>query len=165
MRIASGAIKQTGTDTFRVWLTRGGLQRQGNPWDPWIIATHPGDNEYRSTERALLVQIPVRHKGPAKKDTYQTIDFPAIPNQRADATELKLPATASSGLPVQFFVVSGPADVSDDGVLRFSPIPPNTRFPVKVIVGAYQWGRRQTEKVTYVPSATPVYQEFLIEKP
>jgi uncharacterized protein (TIGR03437 family) len=42
----------------------------------------------------------------------QTIVFPAIPNQTTDVTSLTLSASSSSGLPVVFSVVSGPATVS-----------------------------------------------------
>jgi hypothetical protein len=45
-------------------------------------------------------------------------------------------------------------------VLRFTAIPSRARFPVKVTVGAYQFGRQVEPKVQ---SAEPVFQEFLIE--
>ncbi len=151
-RCGSGALKQVGPDTFRVWLERGGVERQGNPWDPWIIATNPGDDMYRSTDRPIHILIDIKRKDGQP----QTIDFPPI-----DPKTLQLKATASSGLPVQYFVVSGPVQINDDGMLQLLPIPPRTKFPVHVQIGAFQWGRGGSNAIQ---SAGPMVQEFLLEK-
>ncbi|HVM61324.1 MAG TPA: hypothetical protein VMV72_10705 [Verrucomicrobiae bacterium] len=156
-KVSTGAITQTGTDTFRVWLGRGGVVRQGPPWEPWGMAYHPGNNEYRSADRPIHFWVNVINK----EGKPQTIDFPKIPDQRLGTKSMELHATADAGLPVQFFVVSGPAELQND-TLRFEPIPPRSRFPVKVIVGAFQWGRGNEPKVQ---SAGPVMQEFFIQKP
>ncbi len=50
---------------------------------------------------------------------------------------------------------------ADNQTLRFLPISPHAHFPLRVIVGAYQWGRITGAKVQ---SADPVYQEFFIKK-
>jgi hypothetical protein len=63
-------------------------------------------------------------------------------------------------LPVSYYVVSGPVEVEGD-MLRFTRIPPRRRFPVKVIVVAWQWGRSIDPKVQ---TATPVMREFLINR-
>ena len=154
-RVTSGAIKQTGIDTFRVWLGRGSIERQGNPWDPWIIATSPGDDTYRSADRPYHVDIDIRRKDGKP----QAITFPTIANVAADTHTLQLHATADSGLPVQYFVISGPADVADDGTVTLLPIPPRTRFPAKVTIGAFQWGRGTDPKVA---SAAVVMRDFSI---
>jgi hypothetical protein len=44
---------------------------------------------------------------------------------------------ADSGLPVQFSVISGPAEFVSDDTLEFMPVPPKSRFPVRVLIGAY----------------------------
>ncbi|RMG87180.1 MAG: DUF11 domain-containing protein [Bacteroidetes bacterium] len=44
----------------------------------------------------------------------QTITFPAIPDQDADAPPFTISATATSGLPVTFSIDSGPATISGD---------------------------------------------------
>lgn len=49
----------------------------------------------------------------------QTIDFPPIPDQRVTSV-VHLAATASSGLPVSFMVVSGPALISGGTNMTFS---------------------------------------------
>ncbi|MDB5328299.1 MAG: hypothetical protein JWM57_3868 [Phycisphaerales bacterium] len=157
-RVTSGAIKQTGTDTFRVWLGRGGVERQGNPWDPWAIAVQPGDDLYRSADRPVHFIVLIRRKD----GTAQTIDFPKPADISANVVTVSLHAAASSNLPVQYFVVSGPAEVSDDGTsLKLLPIPPRAKLPIEVRVGAFQWGRGVDPKVA---SAEPVEQTFTITK-
>ena len=156
-RVTSGAIRQTGDDTFRVWLGRGGIERQGNPWDTWAIATQGGDDHYRAADRPVHFWIPIRRKDGKP----QAIIFPDVSSVTAGTTTVKLNATADSGLPVQYYVVSGPAEVSDDGVVTIQPIPPNAKFPVKVTIGAFQWGRGVDPKVA---SAEPVVKEFEITR-
>lgn len=151
------AIKQTGINTFRVWLGRGGIERQGNPWDPWAIATQGGDDTFRSADRPVHFWIDIRRKDGKP----QTIYFPAVPPTKFTAGSLKLAATADSGLPVQYYVVSGPVEVADDGIVTFLPIPPRTAYPIKVSIGAYQWGRGIDPKVA---SAEPVVREFKIDR-
>jgi hypothetical protein len=73
---------------------------------------------------------------------------------------LKLEAKSSSGLPVQFFTVSGPATIEGDK-LNFEEIPARAKFPIRVVVSAFQWGRSIEPKVQ---SAGPVTQEFFIQK-
>ena len=156
-RVSTGALRQTGSNTFRVWLERGGVERQGSPWEPWIMAWQPGDQEYRRADRPGHPWVFVVNKSGLP----QAITFPKIQNQKAGAKTLKLKATSSSGLPVQFFVVSGPAEMNGDDTLTFLPVPPRSKFPARVIVGAYQWGRMVEPKIQ---SAGPIFQEFLIEK-
>jgi hypothetical protein len=67
----------------------------------------------------------------------QTITFPKIANQKPGAKAIELRPTSSAGLPVDYYVVAGPAEV-DVGFLRFTPIPLKSRYPVKVTVAAYQ---------------------------
>jgi hypothetical protein len=45
--------------------------------------------------------------------------------------------------------------------LRFTAIPPRSRFPVKVTVVAWQWGRSIEPKLK---SADPVERTFWIDK-
>jgi hypothetical protein len=86
---------------------------------------------------------------PNNEGAVQTIYFDPIPDVRAGTASIKLAAASDAGLPVDFFVVSGPATVKD-GSLGFTPIPPRTRFPVEVTVAAWQWGRHREPKVKTV---------------
>jgi hypothetical protein len=156
-RVGSGALLQTGPDTFKVGLSQGGIQRQGNPWEPWVMAFHPGDAEYRPADRPLHVWISLLNTAGAP----QTITWPQIANQVAGVKSLKLNAVSDASLPIQYYVVSGPAEANADGTLTFLPIPPRTRYPVKVRIAAFQWGRGIEPRVQ---SAGPVVQEFVIEK-
>jgi hypothetical protein len=154
-KVGSGALRQTGPDTFCVWLGRGNIDRQGNPWEPWVIAWNAGDAMYRGADRPMHFWVPMINK----EGTPQTIDFPGIPDQPAGTNSLQLRARASSGLPVQYFVVSGPVRIAGDDALDFLPIPPRAKFPLRVRVGAFQWGRGGSEKVQ---SAGPEFREFSI---
>lgn len=120
------------------------------------MAWHPGNEEFRRSDRPGHPWVYVVNKNGKP----QTIDFPKIENQPRSVKTLKLKATSDSVLPVQFFVVSGPAEMKNDDTLEFLPIPPRSKFPVRVIVGAYQWGRTIEPKVQ---SGGPVFQEFFIE--
>lgn len=48
----------------------------------------------------------------------QTIEFPLVDNQIFDASQISLSATASSGLEVLFSVVSGPANISGNTLMK-----------------------------------------------
>jgi hypothetical protein len=155
----SGAIRQVGPDTFRIWMKRGGLVQQGQPWDPHIIAYHPEDQDFRRADRPI-------HPGFGtinKEGRPQTITFPKIPDQLAGAASLSLRAWTDAGLPVQFYVVSGPVQIDpiDNTRLNILQAPPRAKYPVRVIIGAYQWGRVTPPQVQ---TGMPVFQEFFIQK-
>jgi hypothetical protein len=156
-RVGSGGLRQAGPDTFQVALDRGSVARQGPPWEPWVLAYQPGDAEYRPADRPAHVWIQTR----LTEGKSQTIKFPEIPNQKVGASSVKLAAVSDSVLPVQYFVVSGPVELVGD-TLKFTDAPPRTRFPMRVIVAAYQWGRGAEPKVQ---SGGPVFRSFLLGKP
>lgn len=156
-RVGSGALDQVGPDLFKVGIHRGIVLNQGNPWEPHIIAYSNGNDEFRRADRPIHIVIDIQNKSGEQ----QTLDFPKIPDQKVKRLKaLKLKAKASSGLPVQYFIISGPA-VIESNVLKFDSIPPRSRFPLRVLVGAYQWGRNTDPKIK---SVGPLIQEFLITK-
>jgi len=75
----------------------------------------------------------------------QTIIFPKIADVPASTKEMKLTATSDAGLPVQYYVHFGPAEI-DGGTLKLLPIPPRAKYPVKVEIvrfsGAGETARR-----------------------
>ncbi len=154
-RVNSGALVQVGSNTFRVCPRGGPIVPQGNPWEPVIVAYHPGDKSFRPTEHPAHVNINIINR----VGEPQTLDFAKIPDQKAGVKSLKLVARASSGLPVEFFVVSGPATVDGDR-LKFTELPVRAKFPVRIIVSAFQWGRSVDLPI---PSVGPVTQEFFIQ--
>jgi hypothetical protein len=155
-RVGSGALLQTGPDTFQVAARSGGLTRQGQPWEPWIIAYQPGDAEYRSADKPAHILIDNRNT----QGLPQKIAFQKISDVDRRKRQVPLAATSSARLPVQLYVESGPASVVGN-TLYLLPIPPRSRYPVRVIVSAYQWGRTGEHPVQ---SAGPETQEFFIHR-
>ena len=150
-RVITGPAVQTGPETFRVQFDRGA---EGGP--VWIQEEHPGDDEYRHAVQPGQMTIPPK----LDKGKPQVITFPKIENQKAGAKSVKLAATSDSGLKVDYYVVAGPAEVKGNS-LQLTPIPERSKYPVKVTVVAYQWGRAIEP---LVQSAEPVEQTFLVEK-
>jgi hypothetical protein len=71
---------------------------------------------------------------------------------------MALTAKSDSGLPVAFFVVAGPATI-ENGRIVFTKIPPRTKYPVAVTIGAWQWGSTREPKVR---TAEIAFQRFNI---
>jgi hypothetical protein len=155
-RVNSGALVQTGSNTFRICPHAGPIMPQGNPWEPTIVAYNLGDKEFRPTEHPAHVNVSIINK----TGVPQTIDFAKIPDQKLGTKSVKLEAKASSGLPVQYFLVSGPATIEGD-TLKLEKIPVHAKFPIRILVSVFQWGRSSEPKVQ---SAGPVLNEFFIEK-
>jgi hypothetical protein len=148
----AGNIEQTGTDTFRVRFDREGVN--GRTTHVLIGAIHPGNGEYRQTMAAAHFYIP----GSNSEGTKQTITFPEIHDVPAATQTIPLGASASSGLPVRYYVSWGPARI-EAGTLRLAEIPVRARYPIEVKVTAYQWGKVTDPKVA---SAQPVTHIFHI---
>jgi len=153
----TGPIQKLSEDTWRVEFNRASFlgDRRGN--EAWLAAVWPGDGEFKRAVQQAMLPIP-RRIGEGKP---QTIDFPQPGNQQRGVKTRVLHATSESGLPVGFFVREGPAEI-EGNVLQFTAIPPRAKFPVKVTVGAYQFGRASAGPK--FQSAGPVFREFLIEK-
>jgi hypothetical protein len=156
----SGATKQVGPDTFKVWMDRGSTTKEGQPWEPFILAFHPGDSQYRPAYRPLYLSVaaPVNNVS----GTAQTIYLSTPADQVATNLQtVSVSASASSGLPVQYWVVSGPYynDSTDSSKLIPDTIPANAVYPIKVVVGAWQWGSPISPQFQ---SATPVFTTFYI---
>jgi hypothetical protein len=146
----------TGADTVVVRLDRSVYTADRRNNELWLIATHPGDDRYKSTSQPVMVRV-----NPNKDGASQTISFPAIGEQPAGLASLKLAATSNAGLQVQYYVREGPAEIEGD-TIKFTRLPPRAKFPVKVTVVAWQWGRSIEPKVQ---TAAPVKQTFLIQPP
>lgn len=152
-RIA-GPFRQINDETFAVSFTRMGKDFRSG--DIWLLAEHPGDRKFKSAVQQALLKIPASNSQGAE----QHIDFAEIPNQKSGVKSLKLKATSDASVPVYFYVREGPAEISGD-TLRFTQIPKRAKFPVKITVVAWQYGRSFEPKLK---SAEPVVRTFLIEK-
>jgi len=151
----AGPFRKINDTLFQLALSKGRSKAQRN-YPLTFIATWPGDGQYKPAAQQAELIVPLENT----EGQQQQISFPAIGDQPVTATHLQLNATASSGLPVHYYVVSGPAIVDGDQ-LYLTPIPPRSRWPVKVTVAAWQYGRSLEPKVR---TATPVQQTFFISK-
>ena len=147
-----GSGEQTAPDEFRLKLDRFFFAR---PWGSlMVMAYQPGDEKYAYAEQAAGLKFPPKNTNGKP----QQIAFEAIPDQAAGTASVPLRAVSDSGLPVEFCVIDGPAEI-EGNTLKFTAIPPRAKMPVKVTVNAYQWGR-SIEPL--VQSAEPVQRTFLI---
>ena len=150
-----GPFEKTLPGTFAVRFQKETLlNTNARQYELVFALTHPGDAQCKAAVQQAHMFIPARNK----LGSEQRITFPPIPGQRLATKSVKLKAKSDSGMPVHYFVREGPADMEVD-VLRFLPIPPRAKFPVKVTVIAWQYGR-STEPG--VQTAEPVEQAILI---
>ena len=159
IRPICGPVERRGPDTLAIAFDRLGFRHPQKSGEIWLLAEHPGDEAFKRCVQQSVLRFPVRNmNGPA-----QTITFPAIPDQViGSAATIPLTARSSAGdtARVRYYVHAGPAVVSDDGTsLRITALPPRTRFPVKVTVVAWQWGRTIAPPLQ---SAEPITRQFLI---
>jgi hypothetical protein len=141
---AGGGV-QTGPDTFRIQPSHFGLTD-----NIMVLAYHPGGGKYAWAEQPCQIKFP-RMLTEGKE---QKIDFPAPANVAVTHGKLELRATTDSGLPVEFYVQSGPAELRGT-TLQLTAIPPRTKYPVKIRVAAWQRGRVAAPQVK---SAEPVFR-------
>lgn len=152
----SGPLTPAGTNTFRVRFDN--VNPAGNFGRPTFMAYSVGDAEYRHTEHVGM--MPRGFKGLTNGQA-QTIAFEPIQNLKANSAPVPLKATSDAGLPVEFYVAVGPAEVVD-GNLTIKELPARATYPVTVRVVAWQFGRGIEP---FVKTAAPVEQTFQIEKP
>lgn len=150
-----GPAVQTGPDTFSLCFNRQAYTSDRRNSDIWLVASHPGDEQYKSIVQQIMVRVRQNTAGAP-----QTITFPPIADQHAGVRQIKLAATSDSGLPVHYYVREGPAEVEGD-MLTFTAIPPRSRFPIRVTVVAWQWGRSAPPQIQ---TAKDVEVSFVIIK-
>jgi len=153
----TGPVEKLGQDTFAICFNRLSMPVDRRMGDIWLVASQNGDSKYKGAVEQALMKIPFR----LTEGEEQKIRFPEIPDQKAGTKLLALNGVSSAGVPVYYYVREGPAEVDGD-VLKFTKIPPRTKFPVKLTVVAWQYGRTVEPKLK---SAEPVERSFFIEKP
>jgi len=124
-----GPFIQLGGGKFRLSLDRLGGS------SGYLALRKEGDGSIRSVVQPAHIELK-----PNKEGQPQRITFPAIPDQKAGIASLKLNAVSDSGLPVSYYISQGPARIVGD-TLVMTPIPPRSKYPIKVSVVAWQWGR------------------------
>lgn len=151
LKLITGPATQTGPNSFRLQF-----DRRGMGGEIWIQAEQAGDAEYRHAVQPGMLKIPSR----LTIGSTQQITFNQIPDQKPVTKTVKLQANSTAGLPVDYYVVAGPAYV-ERGLLYITPIPVKSKFPIKITVAAYQWGR---SIAPLFQSAEPVVQTFFINR-
>ncbi len=153
LSVTSGPVEQTGPDLFVLaW------QREALGGEAWIEEEASGDRQYRKAVQPGKLIFPKLSAGAA-----QSITVAQIIDQPAGAQTIALNAKSNSGLPVHFFVESGPAEIEGDH-LRITDIPRGNLSSIQVTVVAYQPGRLAGNGLTGVQSADPVTLRFRIAK-
>lgn len=132
-KVIDGPVECLGDGKFRtVFQGSASMGRRGAV----LMAYHPGDGTYRYAEHPGFLNPPMG----VKSGKPQTVEFPAVGSLKP-GTSVKLRATSDSGLPVEYAVAHGPAEIADTDTLRVSPIPPRSKYPVEIKVIAWQWGK------------------------
>lgn len=115
---------------------------------------HPGDALYCPAVQQARITLPIR----LTEGKGQHIQFSPLRNVSRNTWSLILHAISDSGLPVGFYADCGPVRVEGNRLI-FEQMPPKSKFPVKVSVVAWQYGRKRE---TPVRTADPVRQTFYI---
>ena len=146
-----GPVAPLGANRFRIALDRTW------PDSPIFLRVwHPGDRTYRPS-----VQPGGLHLNPNRNGRAQQIIFDPPADQPIGAKDLLLHAVSDAGLPVQFFVRSGPAEVQGNRLV-FTAIPPRSKLPLAVTVVAWQWGRSVEPQIQ---TAERVERTFFLRGP
>ena len=151
-----GPVEKIDDDTFAVSFYRMGMNNVRRSNEIWLMATHPGDAEYKRAVQQAVMTIPLRNEQGAE----QHLTFPEIPDQKVGTRSVVLQATSDAGVPVSYYVREGPARLAGS-TLELTAIPPRAKFPVKVTVVAWQYGRATDPRLK---SAAPVERTFHISK-
>ena len=149
-----GPVEKVNDTTFIVSFYRMGMNNPRRTGDICLLASQTGDRKYKSAVQEVSIRIPYRNT----EGQRQYILFPGLPDVKAESGSLSLKATSDCGLPVSYYIKEGPAEIKGDQIV-FTPIPPRSKFPVKVTVVAWQYGIAGK-----VQTAEPVERNFYILK-
>ena len=156
VRQVSGPVVVAGPNTLRMRYDN--LAAATERSRVTFMAYSRGDSEYRYTEQVGM--MPRGFSG-LKKGDEQTITFPSVPDLVVGGDPVRLDATSTSGLAVEYYVACGPARV-EKGMLRIAELPVRARLPVEVRVVAYQFG---SGIEPLVRTAVPVERVTQIRRP
>ena len=151
-----GPVKKINDTTFQISFYRMGFNSPKRSNDIWLLASNKGDDKYKSAVQQLDMRFPLVNSEGAE----QRISFPKTKNIKQGVKSITLAASSSAGLPVYYYVKEGPAEINGNK-LEFTKIPLRSRYPMKVTVVAWQYGRSAEPKLK---TAEPVEQSFYIIK-
>lgn len=152
----TGPVKKINDSTFQIAFDRVGFDNPKRSSDIWLIAFNDGNAKYKSAVQQADLHFPLANTRGKK----QTIRFKAISDQEQGTKFIRLKATSDADLPVCFYVKEGPAFIEGPR-LRLTKIPPRAKFPVRVTIVAWQYGRSAEPKIQ---TAKPVERTFYIFK-
>lgn len=152
-----GPVRKVNDTTFQISFYRMGFNNPKRSNDIWLLASSKGDDKFKSVVQQANMRFPLVNT----EGETQNINFDSIPDYSYNPGFIKLHAVSSVGVPVSFYVKEGPAEVRGNE-LHVTKIPPKTRFPVKVTIVAWQYGRTAIPKLQ---SARPITKTFYIKKP
>jgi hypothetical protein len=150
-----GPFEKIGSDTFALRLQKENTSLDTR-YELVFAAKHAGDIEFKAAVQQAHMFVPGRNALGAE----QRITFAEIPDQKAGTRSVRLNATSDAGVPIYFYVREGPVEIDGD-TLRFTAIPPRAKFPVRVTVVAWQYGRSVEPKLK---TAEPVERRFFIAR-
>jgi len=131
-----GPIAPLGNNKFQIALDR--------TWtnSPICIALRSrGSKTTRAIAEPGYINLSINTEGKV-----QHISFTPLPTNVAGNESIPLNANSDSKMPVSFFVVSGPAIIKQNRLI-FTAIPPRAKYPIRVTISAWQWGRATEPKV------------------
>ena len=150
-----GPFQKTGQDTFVLSFDRT-YDPRSNYTELVFAAAHPGDYEYKPAVQQASMIIPLKNT----EGKEQHISFQEIPDQKNGTKSVILQASSDANVPVRFYILEGPAKIAGNKV-EFTRIPPRSRYPIKITIVAWQYGRSKEPKLQ---SAQPVVRTFYILK-
>jgi alpha-glucosidase len=149
-----GPVEKLNDTTFSLRFYRMGFSNKKQVGDIWLLAHHDGDEAYKSSVQQINIHIPY----PNTKGKEQHISFPALKNVEKGIKSIPLGATSDSRLPVYYYIKEGPAEILGNQAV-ITPIPARAKYPVKVTVVAWQYGRSSEPAIQ---TAEPVERSFWI---
>lgn len=151
----AGPVHIVNDTTFRLSHYRIGPFHRGSTFIG-MFAFAESDMFYGHAIRQISWKMPAR----LTEGKPQELKFQNIPDVQAEVPSIKLKATSTAKLPVQYYVRSGPAYIDGD-TLVFTKLPPKAKYPVKVTVVAWQYGSMGDPKIQ---TAEPVEQIFYLNE-
>ncbi len=144
-----GQFKPLGNSKFRISLDRSWPNTAN-----YVGVRQKGSDTLRAIFQPCGLTLPKNNTGKPQK-----IAFDKIEDITVGTKSVSLSAKSDAGLPVEFYVVAGPA-IIQNGKLVFTKIPPKSKFPMGVTLAAWQWGRSTEPKIKM---AEIVKQTFYIK--
>jgi hypothetical protein len=145
-----GNAKHVSGNTFRITP-----ERSYKNSATYFLVKQEGDEKYHGSVEPGQLVIQSNDTGES-----QQLSFDSIPPIKLSNKNIFLHAVSSSGMPVSFFVKSGPVTIHGNQ-LSVNKIPPRTKFPIIVTIIAYQWG---SSKSPAIKTAKQVERSFQITR-